>query len=333
MRFSALLATALLAVPHSAHGQYLGSSTAAITAYFAEKSLLPVAVPNGEEPGDAYISPAYGFHFRRPDCLAGLQPSQVGTVLPQAEYLTNVNTDLGMAVEIRRVVEVATRQNVAFTGTVRIEFGDPVIASASHVDLAAEIGAAPAHCRRMLDSVLELEGGRAQETVPWILRDVVYARPAYILETGTAIDAAVQAGLEAEISRLLNSPSFAMSMTYAHGRRLVVEADGPVPVAYRPAFLSLDDMRRLQSHDEDGVWSWLRSLFAGDTAVREEIESARHKFRLLSGTLPEVASVHAAMMSGESVPFDPGNEEHLQYLERAGLLLAVASEFEAETPK
>ncbi|WP_146218752.1 hypothetical protein [Halomonas sp. LBP4] len=305
------------------------SYQAALHAYFYDYRALPIALPTDEEPGDIYLNPYEGFLARKDLCFPGLNPLISATVLADAIDTKRyaVSGDLGGS--LYKITEISVDAKISVSEDVELSFTNATVESFSQEVIENALESDSPECNERLQEIIERGDEYSyQERVPWILRDVISAKLLSRLSFQREMGATVDARANRKFSEIVTDLGGSVSGDLESYGVIAIEANSAVPVAFRPAFVSREDIHRLQEMDDPNFWARLRSAIFGDGAALTELEDIRSKFP--DFRIPTLSKMYEQMGSGPRVIFDPENHEHITYLERRILLLTTAWELYGE---
>src|ERR1041385_845978 len=87
----------------SLHADGLSNYYAKLHEYFFQIEALPIKSPQGEEPGDVYVTAGGQIYLRKADCFNELRVRQNETTLPNTVEVNNSNLAGDAAIESRRI--------------------------------------------------------------------------------------------------------------------------------------------------------------------------------------------------------------------------------------
>jgi hypothetical protein len=106
---------------------------------------------------------------------------------------------------------------------------------------------------------------------------------------------------------------------------VVVATDGVAfPVAWRPAYISMNHFNDLNNLDELGFFKRFLAALGVIDPPREVLEKLKEDF---PEDLVRPEKIGERMSAGKPVKFEAKNESHLEYLSNVGLLYAASWEF------
>jgi hypothetical protein len=318
----------------SAHAGPLELPFAALNEYFSQIYALPIRAPNDDVPGDIYIDPYHGFEARNAECFAQLVPTEANTNLAEAHIVASQNAQGEIGAKVSEIVDLTAQAGVELKENYDLVFDAASIRSYSNAQISGALQSLPSNCADRLKTILESSPNPTVEGVLWILRDVISARMTAELAVERGNNASVGAELDARLNGLISDPKVAVSSELQSSGKVKIGYLSVLPVAYRPAFISLDDMKRLEFYDKHSFWAWFKGVMTGTTPARDELKKVRERFPDIPdagvGGLPRPSEIYKRMGEGKPIAFNPENPEHRAYLEHSGLLLAASWELYRE---
>ncbi|SDM02944.1 hypothetical protein SAMN05661010_03166 [Modicisalibacter muralis] len=305
------------------------SYQAALHAYFYQYRALPIILPTDEEPGDIYLNPYEGFLARKHLCFAGLNPSMSTTVLADAIDTRRYAVSGELRSTLYKVADIGVDANISISDAVELRFTGARVERFTQGIIENALADANPECDKKLQEINERgEEYSYQERVPWVLRDVVSAKFLSRLRFQRDMGAAVEAQANRKFAKMVSDLGGTISGDIESSGNITIAADSAFPVAFRPAFISREDIDRLLAMDDPSLWESLKSAIFGDGAARNELKDIRSKFP--DGEIPLLSEMYEQMGLGPSVTFDLENEEHVIYFKRRILLLTMAWELYGE---
>lgn len=208
-----------------------------LIAYFRPLGLVPISVPSGQRPGDAYGMPAGVLLARADRCFPGLAapPPEPITLPTVADAPTaTVTSALGLDSVLRYEVGGTVAR------TVRIAFADAATVTIGWKELKGHWAADCAELAPLFTG--EPRDFGRDGTLPVVLGTVLYARPVFSLDITESARMDLEAdGLTAALKEIKTRLPFAVmpevsaDSTSKNARTLTIEAEKPVPVAFAPA--------------------------------------------------------------------------------------------------
>lgn len=321
--FGLVFAAGIGAVDATGESRPYSYFTSNLTEYFSDTAYLPVLpLPNGEVPGDIYSS----FDILRPTyltrastCFGGAVADSAPTVLFDSESFENWEISGGVEVPINRIAEVGATASNSNLARVTLSFVDARVDSLSDLQIANAISEPTADC---VDALLayNLNSGGFLNLVPAIIQEVVYAKHAFAFHYETATELKAEAELDTELRKLGNVKVKADSIRTSDSS-FSFTSDVDLPLAWRPAFISKEDVERMRELDANGFFLKLQRLFGFRAEGSEEAEMIKSKFYEL---VPSPEVIFEQMTTGSAMKFDATNSVHLRYLERRGKTLAMS---------
>lgn len=321
--FGLVFATGMGAVDATAESRPYSYFTSNLVEYFSNTAYLPVLpFPNGEVPGDIYSS----FDILRPTyltrastCFDGAVAASAPTVLFNSESFENWEISGGVDVPINKIAQVgaaAANRNLA---RVTLSFVDSRVDSLSDLQIASAMSMPTSEC---VDALLtyDLDSGGFLQLVPAIIQEVVYAKHSFAFHYETETVLKAEADLDAELKKLANVKVKADSIRTSDSS-FSFTSDVDLPLAWRPAFISKDDVERMRELDANGFFLKLKRYFGFRSERDEEAEAIKSQFYDI---VPRPEEIFEQMTSGSATKFDATNPLHLRYLERRGKVLAMS---------
>ena len=300
--------------------QYFNSK---LSHYFHDTAYLPVwPLPQGERPGDIYDGWSdlrTGFLVRSDVCFDGApiytESSQLIDMGHFRDWELSGNVDL----PIYRVADVAVEGGRSSIDQVGLRFTGVYVSGLTTAATARELLNPADECRDAL-LLYGLESGAFSRTVPIILQEVVYGKPEFVfhLKRGTSVKAAAQ--IETEVDAIPQVSVEAGSVIRTESDFSFISTE-EVPLAWRPAFISANDLERLQELEKNGFFLRLQRWMGLRGTEEEELDGIRNSFY---DTVPSPDELFEQMTISPSVEFDPDNPVHLRYLQMKGQLLAIS---------
>lgn len=302
------------------------SYKAALYLYFREVKAFPIIQPEEEKSGDIYIMPDLGFVARREDCIGDKARNISETHLYNWIEASSSTADASIGGTLRRVLDATIGAGIDREGSVDISFTESTVDMLTQIEVDALIASREERCWSALKRFFA-PGKPYLESVPWILQDVISSKMTINVGSKSVITAEAKAALDAELAEMVADPSLKIKVLGSSANRATLVVDKVYPVAYRPAYLSLDDIDRLQALQDNGFFEWLSQAIGLRETSEEQLRQIREKF---PENLLRPSERYAQMMEGRPVKFDRENEIHLAYIERADLLLAASWEVYSE---
>ncbi|WP_404406162.1 hypothetical protein [Pelagibacterium halotolerans] len=298
-------------------------------AYFATQLYaLPIILPQEDIPGDIYIDPIRKFQFRSEDCFPGTPIDTVDTVLPSYFEQNQSTLEAEFAGSLPDIASALVSVGVDTGDKLSISFADARAHSMTWDEITTGLAnTSNEACRDHIEwTLMQDSSSDPWRSIPWILATVIEARESYTFETSQNIT--VGAEVEADLARLFRQlpvpVEIAPGIELSNGttRRIQLLTEQSYPVAYRPAFISLEHMEELKAIEAGGFFRAVWQFFGGASDF-ETIEAIRSEF---PEQLRHADETLKSMVEGTAVRFENENEEHLAYMRNAGLMLAAGIE-------
>lgn len=305
------------------------SFEAAMHVYFERYGAIPIRLPEDEEPGDIYKDPYNGFVGRRQLCFSSYDPKIVGTILADAAFTKSSSLRGDVGASLYKAAKISAKANIQTFEEVTVKFSEATVAGLTENQVRTALESASTDCREAIRRIQE-QGSEFTyvERVPWILRDVIHARITAIVGFRKDGSGSLNVNVKNDVLKQISDLGGGLSGDIESTGSIWMESEKPVAVAYRPAFISLEDVERLKSLDRRGFIEWLRKVLLGDGKARDQLAAIRSKFPDVSIPRPGKVSEFAA--AGAYVPFDANNEEHAWYLSSLNLVAAASWEIFGE---
>lgn len=326
-----LAALAFLTVAISSTESWAGSLKhfhAKLFAYFEEYNVLPVFPPRGEVPGEVYVTPAGEFLYRWDDCFGDLKAYEQDTVLASVFELNSDDLRASGRLAARQVANLETQHNIYLSDVVEISFYDAVIRGFTRTQILDTLRALPnVACHAEILKILRGDPGQnLVEGVPWIISEVWHAKEKASLASQQQIDSQLQVELKDQIKRMDAEVDLQFKHS-AQGMITVVSKDKAFPVAWRPAFISSDHLKRINELKEQDLFSRFLAWANLKDSPIEVLLLLRKDF---PDDLVRPTGIAEKMSMGTPIPFNRENEEHLEYLGMVDLLFAMSWEIYRE---
>jgi hypothetical protein len=327
-----LLAGAASILP--AYADPLRLPFAALNEYFSHVPALPIRLPNNDVPGDIYITPYEGYQARNGECFPQLVPTEAPTNLAAAQIVASQTAQGEIGAKVSEIVDLTAQAGVSLKENYALVFDDASVRSYTNLEISDALQHLPTNCADRLNAIMGSSPNQTLQGVLWILRDVISARMTAELAMESGNTANVGAELDARLNGLVSDPKVSISSELQSSGKVKIGYASVLPVAYRPAFISLDDMRRLQYYDEHAFWAWFKGVLTGTTPALDELKKVREQFPDIPdaevGGLPRPGAIYKRMGEGKPIEYNPENPEHRAYLEHSSLLLAASWELYRE---
>jgi hypothetical protein len=309
---------------------------AALYRYFSRLDALPIRTPQGEEPGDVYVTPGGQIFARRKTCFDELSVSEHDTVLARVLKVGKSDVRSRLDVEAGPIADAAAKLNIRFGSAAHISYGHPnghpKIKSLEHFDVLTVLTQRPDGnaCRDHLRKILRTNpGDNIEKGVPWIIATVWYASANISVATAHNVDADAQAKFQKSLSEKGGTGIKAAGNIEAgrSGDRLVVvnTEKTAFPVAWQPAFISskhFEDMRRLR----EKVWfRRARELLGFEKSMTDILAALRAEFDLnIYKEVPPPQVVDRDISMGSPIGFDAKDPKHLEYLQDLNAIYSLS---------
>lgn len=135
------------------------------------------------------------------------------------------------------------------------------------------------------------------------------------------MDAAAKAKMDGKLASLgadVNTQQNSNLLIIAHTGKTAF------PVAWRPAFISLEHLSYISDLMNQGWLRYLLTKLALGKSDQEILEILLKDYKLDPKKLPRPKDIAEDMSHGKAIPFEPENEKHLAYLKGVNALLGVS---------
>ncbi|KAG1648758.1 hypothetical protein GQR58_029599 [Nymphon striatum] len=265
-----------------------------LTEYFSNTAYLPVLpLPNGENPGDIYSS----FDVLRPT------------------YLARANACFENVV-VDKIGATAANSNLA---RVTLSFVNPRVDSLTDLQVMGAISTPASDCADAL-LAFDLKEGGFLRLVPAIIQEVIYAKQSFAFHYEADTELKAEAEIDSQLKKLGDVKVKADSVR-ANDSSFSFTSDVDLPLAWRPAFISKDDVERMRELEANGFFLKLKRFLGFRSESLEEAEAIKSEFYEL---VPRPEEIFEQMTTGSATKFDAKNPVHLRYLERRGKVLAMS---------
>jgi hypothetical protein len=191
------------------------------------------------------------------------------------------------------------------------------------------LASAPERCVRLIDDIKSGRLAAAWSRIPLILSQVFYARPTARVEFERDVSASARAEIDARITAYASDPSVGIEGQSIESGSVSLIYKERLPVAYRPAFISLSDIERVEAINAQGFFDFFLDWVFGDNDETQTIDEVIEKCPEI---IVEPNEMYSQMGSGDAIPFNEKDERHLSYIWGRGLLLAASWEAFPEEP-
>lgn len=323
-----LTMSGLFTVSTSARATSVDNFAAKMHAYFSEYGVLPILMPKNEEPGDIYLNPYRGFLARRSLCFPQMASEEQGTDLVESTTVQRYSFGGELNATLWKVLEALGTINLRLQDSTVLSFPNATTRYVSQVELNNALQSSLPECKSELEKIGDRQNNYSfKERIPWILQDVILAEKNIELLYLRGAGGSVSANIEKQISEAVGDLGGEITLEVAQAGKLNLAVQKLMPVAYLPAFISHDDVKRLEELD-DSTWHQLRQAIFGDEYAETELEAIREKFP--EAKIAKPWEMYELMQTGEPVRFDAENEQHLEYIRNQNLLLAASWELYGE---
>ena len=311
----------------------LGDFRAQLFAYFKNQPdpFLPIFLPAGEVPGDVYRDAFGGYFARQRDCFKKLDVSKAPTHLPAV-----LNTRAGVVSgqlkgQLTEAAAAGANAGWKVSDRVEISFSDITVHVSSDTGLRKAFLRSEPTC----DPVGKLMDRPGDGNSALVLGQVFIGKQ--VIETSVQSSLSGQIGGQASLEKLaekLGSMGKALEkigvLLKTNGK---IELTGNreayakvsltdkrlLPIGYRPAFLSQRHLLKVLRYIETGVLANIENEVIKNKNTRATADKYRDIIISPKRFATEIAS-------GDLIPFDPKNKDHIAYLRGVGLIFSVGTD-------
>jgi len=302
---------------------------AQLFAYFKDQPqpLLPIFIAIGQKPGDVYRDIYGGYLARQADCFDQLTPDEAKALLPQAFISNQAKAGAGIDATIASVADAALKSNLDIGNHLTIHYDDVTSLTVSDIALKRAFHHDDANCQQVAQAMIQQNDG----SLPMVLGIVFLGKQKLELEIHTTGDASVKAGLNEALKSVIEKLKDVgieadvggeVSGGVNNAQQISVQGDDKLPIAWLPAFISLQDLQSKVALLQSGTVKNLESDLASGQA-REGRDALIKKY---PGVLETAGRIYQEMTKGTPIPFDANNPQHRDYIVAVGTLLAAAFE-------
>jgi hypothetical protein len=313
---------------------------AKLYAYFKNQPdpILPIFIPAGEVPGDVYRDAFGGYFARQKDCFNGPEVNQAHSKLLRVLDTTSSDFTGGYKGRFAKIAKAGADLGFTLDQRIEIRFDDVTISVCSDFQLKSTFRSNIKEC----DPVAKLMSDPGEGNSALILGQVLVG--SQTMETTASLSVSGQAGGQVDLdivkkklgslAKVLEKIGFSLELisdikaTGSHMAQTKISLTDPrkLPIGYRPAFVSQRHLENILWYIEKGT---LRSMEDYILKTNKVIVAAKEWSFLVIPTEKFVAE----MVSGQLVPFNEKNPEHIKYLKGVGLILSVGTEAESRQLK
>ena len=332
--FPILAFTSSVLFSTAASSSVLENHLAARFAFFAALKMLPIYPPNGERPGEIYTSPypSSSFEYRCDEkikdfcdsCFPGVRPHITRhTILPKTMEVYRSRLEVEGYGSARGIARVSAQQDISIKDVAYIDFEDVIIKELTRSEIKDSIRSnMNVSCHSYILRTLSGDPGEnAQKGVPWVIETVYYAKETSFFAADMDFSAAVQADLRAAIRKVGLEAGFSKTRD---GISIISGNTVSLPVAWRPAYVSLDHFTKMQDANN-------RNLFRRILEALGLKDNRRDILRQLRSEFPdEFVRPHKIidqMAHGKAMQIDQHSTQHLEYFRQSGILIAGSLEY------
>lgn len=291
---------------------------------------IPIFLPAGEQPGDAYQDYYGGFEARKGDCFPTIKVDPAPSSLPAAIDTEAKALQGSLGANLAKALDAGADGGLKFDDRVSVRFDQVKVFVVSNYQLRKALRERDKGCANVAAVVLH---GQALTSGVMVLGQVFVGRK--VMETGVQNSTSVNAKASGTPNKLLEKikginevlakldlkieAQGALTGSQSSEQHVTLSDERELPIAYKPAFISLEHVRKIIDLKQKRV---LEDLDARSKSVGGAV-AARDKYPEF--VIPPEKTWYE-MQAGHLVSYDPKNPEHDEYLRACGLLMALGAE-------
>ncbi|MCE0915665.1 hypothetical protein [Pseudomonas sp. NMI760_13] len=300
--------------------------------------VIPIFLPAGEKPGDVYRDVFGGYVARQAECFNNVSVDKEESRFQEAVESVAGNLSGNVQAQFTEAARVGGGVGVKMGDSVTIRFRDVSAHVASDVALMTAFKKNLRACAAIGKLMRQPGSGNAA----LVLGQVFTAKQT--IETIATVEHSGQLGGEVRLDEVMKKLGVLRDVLGAAGISLDVlgtaKIDGgrtattqvsltdprPLPVGYRPAFLSQQHLNKLLELRQKGVLAEIERT----VAVTRDTHEIEKKY---NNVIFDPKRLAFEMASGDMIPFDNKNAEHVQYIQGLGLLFAIGIDAQSGSPR
>jgi len=310
---------------------------AKLFAYFKNQPdpILPIFLPSGEIPGDIYRDAFGGYFARQQDCFDGLRVDEAPTRLLHVLDAKSSKVSGKLRGQLTKAAKAGGEAGFEFDENIEIRFEDLIIRVSPDIQLKKAFRSKEPQCA----PIAKLMDKPGEGNTKLILGQVLIGKQ--IIETKVSVSLSGQAAgrLDADpIKKKLNilfkalekkglslkaSGELHLSGSRKAYTKLSLTDERLLPIGYRPAFVSQRHLQKILTYVEKGILTEIENEVIKTRNARSVAEKYKEVIIPTKRLLVE-------MGSGELVPLDLKNPEHIKYLKGLGLLFGIRTEVDSQ---
>jgi hypothetical protein len=306
---------------------------AKLFAYFKNQPepILPIFLPSGEIPGDVYRDAFGGFSFRQKDCFDKPRVDPSPTRLMRVIDVKSTDASGALKGQLGQVADAGGNADVKVDDRIEIRFDEVTIHITPDIEFKKTFRQNEPSCKE----IEELMSKPGEGNTKLILGQVLIGKQ--IVETTASVSLSGEAkggvdsdviekkfGLFAKAFKKLGLELKLNIASDASGSRktdriISLTDDRPLPIGYRPAFISQRHLQKILTYTKNGILQEIENVVIKTKNAKAVAEKYRE-------VVVPPKELFVEMASGNLVPFDIKNSNHLEYLKGTGFLFSIGTE-------